>query len=76
MEHLAGPSLLFGGEGRSLYQLQELKKTKLSKFNIDSSLAPLIIIDIHKLKIIKSSCKKVVASKFQDMLKDLNIIAL
>lgn len=65
-----------GGEGHSLYHLQELRKTKLSKLNIDSNLAPLINIDIHKLKIIKSSCKKVVAMKFQEMLIDLNIIAL
>lgn len=65
-----------GGEGHSLYHLQELRKTKLSKLNIDSNLAPLINIDIHKLKIIKSSCKKAVAMKFQEMLIDLNIIAL
>lgn len=39
----------------------------LSKLNIDSNLAPLINVDLHKLEIIKSSCKKVVAIKFQEV---------
>lgn len=44
--------------------------------NIDHNLAPLINVDNHKLEIIKSSCKKVVAMKFQEMLIDINIMAL
>lgn len=61
------------GEGHSLYHLQELKKKKLSKLNIDSNLAPLINVDIHTLEIFKSSCKKVVAMRFQETLIDLSI---
>lgn len=76
MDNLAGPCLLFGERRSQLVSLQEFKKTKLSKLNIDSNLAPFINTDIHKLEIIKSSCKKVVAMKFQEMLIDLNIIAL
>lgn len=62
------------GEGHSLYHLQELKKRELSKLNIDHNLAPLINVD--NLEITKISCKKVVAMKFQEMLIDLNIMAL
>lgn len=65
-----------GGEGHSLYHLQEFKKRQLRKLNADSILAPLINVDNPKLEIIKNSDKEVVAMNFQEMLIDLNIIAL
>lgn len=48
----------------------------MSKSNIDSIPAPLLNVDNHKLEIIKKSCKGVVAMNFQEMLIDLNFIAL